>query len=90
MTSYLVNHQKAKRVFAKRETELLHAIKNDYTRAKIVRAAERVREAKIKVFKAVFSQHSVLPASAYEPDEKAKRWLSRPVEEIIEEYGTTA
>lgn len=90
MTGYVPNHQKAKRVFAKREAELRHAIKNDYHHAKIVRAAERVREARIKVFKAVFSQYSVLPASAYEPDEKARRWLSRPVDEIIEEYGTTA
>jgi len=86
MTCYLANHQKAKRVFEKQEVKLAHAIKHDFSHEKIVELAEKLRNAKLKVFKAKFSQNSVLPSSNWEPDEKSKVWLLKPVEEIIEEY----
>ena len=40
MTAYLANHQKKKRLLAKRERELLHALGNDLSDARIIKAAE--------------------------------------------------
>ena len=86
MTCYIANHQKAKRVFEKQEVKLAHAIKHNFPYEKIVELVGKLRDAKLKIFKAKFSQNSVLPASKWEPDEKAKLWLTKPVNEIIEEY----
>jgi len=89
MSNYIPNYQKANRVFSKRETQLKHAIKNGYTQEKIVKAAERLREAKLKAFKARFAHESVLQATSYVPDEQAKQWEELPVEEIIDKYRRT-
>jgi len=86
MTCYIANHEKASRVLAKKEMRLLHAIKNDYAQEKVIKAAEQVWEAKLKVFKAQFSAKSVLPAHAYKPDAEAQSWQAVPVEELIEAY----
>ena len=86
MTCYIANHEKVQRLFAKRERELRHAIHHTSDEAKIVRAAERLREARLKIFKSEFSRRSVLPARYWEPDEAARGWQDRPVEEIVEEY----
>ena len=80
------DYRKAFRVFHKRETQLVHAIKNDHAREKLVKAAEKLREAKLNTFKSEFSRGSVLPPSSYVPDEKAKSWQSMSVDDIIEIY----
>lgn len=86
MTCYIANHQKAKQVFTKRETQLLHALKHNLSRDKLIKAAELLREAQLKVFKAKFSQESVLPASSWQPNEEARHWMNLRVEEIIDKY----
>ena len=86
MTAYIANHQKKKKIFQKREQELRHAIKHNFSQGKVAKAAEKLREAKLNVFKSEFSKNSVLPASDYVPGEEAKHWEALPVEEIISQY----
>ena len=49
-----------------------------------MKAAERVRAARLRVFKTEFARLTDLPLSAYLPNEEAQRWESLPVDEIIE------
>ncbi len=77
------DHKKVFRVFHKRKVELEHAIRHDFSRDKQVKAAERLREAKLKAFKSEFSRRSVLPASSWVPDEKARKWQALSIDEII-------
>jgi len=88
MSGYIPNHQKKKKLFEKREHELMHAIKNKYSTEKIMNAAEHVREAKLQVFKSQFAENSTLPLNKYEPNEKAKQWQEIPLVSIIEQYST--
>jgi hypothetical protein len=86
MTAYIVNHQKKKRIFAQRERELKHTIKHNFSYEKLIKAAEKLREAKLNIFKCEFSRDSVLPAHCYIPGDKAKLWQSYTADEIIEKY----
>jgi hypothetical protein len=88
VTAYIANYQKKKIIFQKREQELRHAIKYNISHEKIVKAAEKLREAKLNIFKSEFSRNSVLPASSYTPGEDAKRWETLTVNEIIRSYRT--
>jgi hypothetical protein len=76
------------RVFRKREVALMHAIKNAHSREKLVKAAENLREAKLKIFKSKFAEHSVLPASAYKPGPEALEWERLSVDEILKTYNS--
>ena len=93
MTAYLVNHTKKKRIFAKREDELRHAIRHEYSEEKIAQAAEKLRAARFAVLKAKFSRFSVLPASSFSLDELAERdpavaaWVNMTAIEIASKYG---
>ena len=80
MTAYLVNHQKKNKIFKKREIELNHAIKNNFSYEKLVKAAKKLREAKLNVYKSEFSKNTTLPAHRYEPNEKARELELLPVE----------
>lgn len=86
MTAYVANHQKKKNLLHKREQELKHALSHAIDDSKLERAAEKVREAKLAVFKALFSQSSVLPPHSYEESDEAIKWLNMPVSEIIRLY----
>ena len=86
MTAYIANHQKKINLFHKREDALRHLIRHGYSIEKIEQAAEKVREAKLGVFKAMFSKDSVLPASKYEPNDEALAWQRKSVQEIIASY----
>ena len=88
MTAYIVNHRKKIAILEKRLTGLRHAVKNSFSREKIEKEAEKVREANLAIFKMEFSRDSVLPAHDYEPTEKAIEWQNKDVEEIINEYGS--
>ena len=93
MTAYIANHQKKNRIFRKREEELRHAIRHGFSVEKTHKAAERLRDAKYAVFKARFSQNSVLPAHLFSIDSVAgreplvKKWISMTTEEIVVEYS---
>ena len=87
MTAYVANHLKRKRIFEKREVELVHAIRNGHSPAKLAKAAERLREAMMNVFKAKFSHNNPgLPPSHFEPAGEALEWLARPVDSIVAMY----
>ena len=87
MTAYIPNYQKKIRIFEKRETELKHAIKNSYSEEKVAKAAGKLREAKLQIFKAKFSQHTVLPASKWEPTGEALIWKEMTIQEITLKYS---
>lgn len=82
------DHNKTYRVFHKREAELQHAIKNGHSHEKLIKSAEKLREAKLKIFKSKFSAHSVLPASAYKPSGEALEWERLSVDEILQKYNS--
>ena len=86
MTCYIADHRKTRCVFNKREVQLKHSIRHCFGRDKIIKAAEKLRDAKLKIFKSDFSRSSILPASSWCPDLEAQNWQSMPVDEIIELY----
>lgn len=95
MTAYIANHEKKNRIFAKRERELRHAIRHNFAPEKLVVAAEKLRAAKIGVFKCRFTKHSENQPHSFSPQEMAEHdrdlqsWLSRSTEEIINLYRTS-
>lgn len=96
MTSYLANHQKKQRIFAKRERELLHAIKHTFSQEKLLLAAEKLRAAKIGVFKCRFSAnnanqpHNFSAEQMAERNEQVRQWLEMSSEEIVNMYRSDA
>lgn len=92
MTAYIANHEKKHRIFAKRERELLHAIKHSFTEEKLLLTAEKLRAAKVSVFKCSFSKNSINQPHNFSPEEIAadnkqlELWLSMSSEEIVSMY----
>lgn len=92
MTAYIRNNEKKNRIFAKRERELLHAIKHDVSQEQLLLAAEFVRAAKISVFKCRFAMigenqpHNFAPEEIAEHNKKLDEWLSISAEAIVERY----
>lgn len=92
MTAYIAHHEKKNRIFAKREREMLHAIKHSFSDDKLALAAEKLRVAKINVFKCRFSKdsakqpHSFSAAEFAEHDKGLERWLAMTSEEIVDMY----
>ena len=86
MTVYVANHQKKLRILQKREQELAHAIKHDYSDEKLEKAVEKVSAAKLNVFKALFAKNSTLPPHSYTPNKEAQKWQSMTVAEILEKH----
>lgn len=87
MTAYVADHRKKKAIFAKREQELIHALKNGYSKDRVEKAGEKVRSAQLAIFKMAFSRDSVLPASSYKPGGEALRWQEMSIQEIIDMYS---
>ena len=93
MTGYWANYQKKNRLFRLRERALRDAIRNDYGLEKVLKAAERLREAKIAVFKSRLSEKLVLPAQLFSLEDIAKKdkavskWISMTTEEIVAEHS---
>jgi len=88
MTAYVANYLKRKRIFKKREDELLHAIRHEHPPEKLAKAAEKLREARMHVFKAKFSKENPgLPPSHFEPRGEALVWYEYPVDSIIATYS---
>ena len=96
MPAYVANHEKKKRIFAKRERELIHAIKNCFPDDKVLVAAEKLREAKMNVFKCDFSKCSINQPHTFSPEKvatntpKVQIWLSMSSDDIIEMYRAKA
>jgi len=73
MTAYIADHRKKKAILNKRVEGLRHAIKNGYSAGKIDKEIEKVRSAKLAIFKMEFSRDSLLPAHDYEPRSEERR-----------------
>ena len=86
MTSYVVNHLKKKTLLAKRERELVHALRNGFPASRLTRSAEAVRAAQLSVFKMHFSRTSTRPASYYRPEGEALEWQELSVEDVLDKY----
>jgi|GEM_PF-3807768 len=72
----------------------MHAIKNDFPEKKLAIAAEKVRAAKMSVFKCQFAKSTVHQPHKFSPEEMAandkriQRWLSMSTVDIVNEYRT--
>jgi hypothetical protein len=87
MTAYIADHRKKKAILEKRIEGLRHALKNGLSEVKIKKEIEKVRSAKLAVFKMEFSRDSVLPAHDYEPTKEAIEWKHKSQAEILNELG---
>lgn len=90
MTAYVANHQKKKRIFEKREQQLRYLIKHEASQEKFANAAEKLRTAKLAIFKSEYSRLSILPAHTYEPGLEARQWEIFSADEIVKKYRDTA
>ena len=95
MPAYVANHEKKKRIFAKRERELLHAIQHRFALEKLPVAAEKLRAARIGVAKCKFTEDSEYQPHNSSAEQMAvkvrelQQWLSMSVDEIIELYRSS-
>jgi hypothetical protein len=92
MTAYVANHQKKNRIFAKRERELLHAIKHGRPHEKLLVAVEKLRAAKIAVFKCQLTKNSENQPHNFSAeqlalhDKQIEHWLAMTSDEIVAMY----
>ncbi len=92
MTAYIANHQKKKRIFAKRERRLLHAIRHGLPAQKLTELAEDLRTAKYSVFKCDFCKsnshqpHKFSLEKMADKNKHVRRWLSMTSDDIIRVY----
>ena len=92
MTAYVANHEKKNRLFAKRERELIHALKHSFSDDKTAAAAERLRDAKMGAFKCQFARftahqpHTLSPQEMAADNEQVRKWLLKSTADIIETY----
>ena len=88
-----VPHYKKNRIAAKRERELVHAIRNEFDSQKIARAVERLREAKLAVAKTRWAAKKSAQSYEFDPVHLAKedksnaKWLNSSTEGIIKIYA---
>jgi hypothetical protein len=92
VTAYIANHEKKNRIFAKRERALAHAIKHRFSGRKISIAAEKLREAKIAVFKCRFASstlhepHTFSAEAIAASNKHVQSWISMSTADIIAMY----
>lgn len=90
MVRYLLRHGKQIELFAKRENSLIGALKRNESEDKVVRAAEKVREAKLQQLKAERNKRFIgepnKKHTVSESESKDEQWHSMPVEDIIAIY----
>lgn len=95
MTAYIANYEKKNRIFAQREQQLRHAIKHNFPTEKLLVAAEKLRAAKVAVYKCRFAKNSSSQPHNFNAEEMAKhdarlqRWLSMTAAEIVDTYRIT-
>ena len=96
MAGIIPHHDQKNRIFAKRERALIHAIKNELSREKVAAAAERLREAKMAVFKCRFALYTTREPHTFSAEEMAvsnkqvRKWISMRTTDIIEMYHPRA
>lgn len=96
MVGYIPHYQKKNRIAAKRERELVHAIRNGYAADKVARVAERLRDAKLSAAKSKWAAGTSAQSHEFDASELAKtdksvaRWLNDSTDEIVERYRRCA
>lgn len=94
MAQYLSGYpgSKKRRIAERREQELLHTLRIEASPDRILRAAERLRQAMLYLIKARKAAHT-RPNSQADREAVAARatreyqaWAERPVDEIVAEY----
>lgn len=92
MTAYIASHEKKNRIFAKRERELIHAIKHQLPDKKLLGLAEKMKLAKLSAIKCRFMKNSSKQPYLFSLTETASKdkglehWLSVSLEELVESY----
>jgi hypothetical protein len=89
MSNYVPYNRKKKEILARREQELLHALGQAASRQDLIRAAEDVRAAQLRVLAA--ERATVPPCEKHAKrlapiDAESRRWANMPVEVIVAEY----
>jgi hypothetical protein len=90
MPCYIANHQKKRRILARRESDLLRAFQRGESEEKVKRAAEEIRAARVRVLNVERSR--IRPcdgphAARFEIiDNQIQECLSMPVDATIREY----
>ncbi len=88
MSNYIPNGEKKNRMFTKRVRNLVHALQNDFSGEKIAALAEKVREAKMGVFKCRYAEfaepHTFSPEDMAANNEQVHLWISMSTADIIE------
>lgn len=85
MSNYIPQNQKKNRLFSKRERELAHAIRHTQPLEKLEALAEKLRAAKMGVFKDRFDQFE--GRIMKEEDKKlVQKWMTMTNQEILAEY----
>ncbi len=96
MAGYLPHYQKKNRIAAKRERELVHAIRNEFDSVKVDKAAERLRAAKLAAAKSRWASKTSAQSHEFDATRLAKndksiaKWLNSSTEEIVEVYARRA
>jgi len=84
MTAYISNYEKRKRILLKREAELLRAIRSDHPEPELLGAADGVRDARLRMYKAEWSMKNPgLPPSDFVVSGEALEWREHTPESIV-------
>ena len=90
MANYVVNHQKKRQILARRESDLLRALRRGESEEKVKSAAEEVRAARVRVLN---MKRSLVPpcdgphaAQLEAIDEEIRECLATPVDAIVKEF----
>ena len=78
-------------ILQKREREMQHAIRHDLPEEKLLKAAARIREARLKLYKGILEQFRYKKvADSENPGARAQRemalWESMELQDVIEHY----
>tara|TARA_R110002096_G_scaffold80412_3_gene188401 strand:+ start:380 stop:673 length:294 start_codon:yes stop_codon:yes gene_type:complete len=93
MAGYVPNYQKKNKIAAKRERELLHAIRHNFDQDKILLAAQKFQDAKIAAAKSRWAQRTFAPSHDFsaeaiaKEDKRLAKWVDTTPEKIAETYA---
>jgi hypothetical protein len=88
MANYISGKQKKIKTFKKRERELIHAIKNEYSNEKLIKAVKKLREAKIQAIRAQSSPANLsVDESSEFKNRLVNKWELYTDDEIIKLYS---
>jgi hypothetical protein len=89
MSNYVANHQKKRRILARRKRDLLRALQRGESEKKVKSAAEEVNAARVRVLNV---ERSRVPPSGRNAaefdviDDKIRECLATPVDAIVLEF----